>query len=356
MAPPIRVRRPTCERERVRPRARPTRASCEGTSPRGPPQRARRVCEEESSCAKSGRRHALSLCVFSSLFPQVLWGVRSERTLAAPVGSLRAPTARERAAIKDGLSQVSKGKAPVLLRLVFHDAGTFDRETGRGGPNGSVRFELDRPESRGLKRGLKVVGDVKESIAAKGKVDLSYADLIVVLGAWAVEVCGGPRMDVLIGRVDASEPDAENMIPDENLPAQGIKESFARMGLDTLDLVALSGSHALGGKGYGDPLTFDNVYYKTLLEKPWLSQDSMKQMIGIPSDRVLPGESPKGNSRRQQTISLYLHRALTAFLTTSALDDLECRPIIEKYASSQAAFFADFASSYAKITTLGYSS
>ena len=86
MAPPIRqVRRPTCERERVRPRSRPTRASCEGTSPRGPPQRAPRVCEEESSCAKSGRRRALSLCVFSSLFPQFLWGVRSERTLAAPI-------------------------------------------------------------------------------------------------------------------------------------------------------------------------------------------------------------------------------------------------------------------------------
>ena len=51
-----------------------------------------------------------------------------------------------------------------------------------------------------------------------------------------------------------------------------------------------TGSHALGGKGFGEPLEFDNVYYKTLLEKPWESSDSMKQMIGIPSDRVLPGK------------------------------------------------------------------
>ena len=64
----------------------------------------------------------------------------------------------------------------------------------------------------------------------------------------------------------------------------------------------------------------------------------------------------KGTAEDNKPFPLYLHRALTAFLTTSALDDLECRPIIEKYASSQAAFFADFASSYAKITTLGYSS
>lgn len=25
----------------------------------------------------------------------------------------------------------------------------------------------------------------------------------------------------------------------------------------------------LGSKGYGDPVTFDNTYYKTLLDKPW---------------------------------------------------------------------------------------
>ncbi len=42
-------------------------------------------------------------------------------------------------------------QAPVLLRLVFHDAGTFAAASGDGGANGSLRFELDRPENRGLK-------------------------------------------------------------------------------------------------------------------------------------------------------------------------------------------------------------
>ena len=42
-------------------------------------------------------------------------------------------------------------QAPVLLRLVFHDAGTYAAATGDGGANGSLRFELDRPENRGLK-------------------------------------------------------------------------------------------------------------------------------------------------------------------------------------------------------------
>lgn len=42
----------------------------------------------------------------------------------------------------------SKGKWPGQLRLIFHDAGTYDRETKTGGPNGSIAFELDRPESK----------------------------------------------------------------------------------------------------------------------------------------------------------------------------------------------------------------
>lgn len=29
----------------------------------------------------------------------------------------------------------------------------------------------------------------------------------------------------------------------------------------------LSGAHTIGGKGFGDPVTFDNTYFKTLLEK-----------------------------------------------------------------------------------------
>ncbi|QDZ17867.1 heme peroxidase [Chloropicon primus] len=237
---------------------------------------------------------------------------------------LRAATSKEVAAIADGLSVVNKGKAPALLRLVFHDAGTYERSTGRGGSNGSVRFELDRPESRGLKRGLNVVEAVKKRIRAKSKVDLSYADLIVVLGAWAVKACGGPEIEVLLGRRDSSVADAENMIPDENLPVVGIKDAFSRMGLDTRDLVALSGSHALGGKGFGDPLTFDNEYYKTILKKPWLNKkDEMAQMIGIPSDRVLP-------------------------------DDPECRKIVKEFADDEQKFFQQFTESYSKMATLGY--
>ena len=44
-----------------------------------------------------------------------------------------------------------------MIRLAFHDAATFDRRAGNGGVNGSIRYELDRPESFGLKRGVRAM-------------------------------------------------------------------------------------------------------------------------------------------------------------------------------------------------------
>lgn len=52
-----------------------------------------------------------------------------------------------------------------MLRLVFHDAGTYDLKMRNGGPNGSIQFELARPENRGLKRGLNCVLEVSVSAA-----------------------------------------------------------------------------------------------------------------------------------------------------------------------------------------------
>ena len=78
----------------------------------------------------------------------------------------------------------------------------------------------------------------------------------------------------------------------------------------------------LGGKGFGDALTFDNSYYTSLLRKPWESTDAMAQMIGLPSDHVLP-------------------------------DDPECRPEIQRFAADQAAFFREFEAAFLKMTSSG---
>eukprot|EP00884_Botryococcus_braunii_P020293 jgi/Botrbrau1/6948/Bobra.0215s0025.1 len=236
--------------------------------------------------------------------------------------------ADEAAVEKAFLQAASLPKAPTLLRLAFHDAGTHRWATRDGGANGSLAFELKRPENKGLARGWRVLEDVmsrlqKTSPAAAGL--LSFADLVALGGAFAVAATGGPRIRIPVGRRDAVEADPTGRLPEETFDAPKLIAYFGDMGLSAREFVALSGSHTLGNKGFGEPLKFDNVYYKELLKKPWADpSNDMASMIGLPSDKVLP-------------------------------DDPICRPIIEEYAADEALFFRDFSNAYLKLTTLGAS-
>ncbi|KAK1429622.1 hypothetical protein QVD17_11836 [Tagetes erecta] len=215
---------------------------------------------------------------------------------------------------------LSKSKAAGFLRLVFHDAGTYEMNDDSGGMNGSISFELDRPENKGLKKPLKILVEAKKIVDEK--LPVSMADMIAVAGAEAVSLCGGPKIPVQLGRLDTMVPDPEGKLPEETLDASGLKQIFRRKGFTTQELVALSGAHTLGSKGFGNPVIFDNAYYKVLLEKPWLSSAGMTSMVGLPSDRAL-------------------------------VEDDECLRWISKYADDQDLFFEDFKNAYIKLVNSG---
>ncbi|KAL0739324.1 hypothetical protein Bca4012_015534 [Brassica carinata] len=220
--------------------------------------------------------------------------------------------------MKDEIRRVvTKGKAAGVLRLVFHDAGTFELDDNTGsGINGSIVYELERPENAGLKRSLKALNPSLSSL-------LSWADMIAVAGSEAVSMCGGPTIPVVLGRLDSMQPDPEDKLPPESLNASGLKECFQRKGFSTQELVALSGAHTIGSKGFGDPFTFDNAYYKILLEKPWSSTTSkMTSMVGLPSDHAL-------------------------------VEDDECLRWVKEYADDQDKFFKDFTNAYIKLVNSG---
>nr|XP_025888377.1 putative L-ascorbate peroxidase 6 isoform X5 [Solanum lycopersicum] len=211
---------------------------------------------------------------------------------------------------------LSKSKAAGVLRLVFHDAGTFEIDEKTGGMNGSIVYELDRPENKGLKKSLKILDKAKSQIDLVQSV--SWADIIALAGAEAVSLCGGPSIPIQLGRIDSMVQDPEGKLPEESLDAISLKQCFER----TQELVALSGAHTLGSKGFGNPTVFDNEYFKILMEKPWLSSGSMTSMVGLPSDRAL-------------------------------VEDDECVGWISKYAEDQSLFFDDFKNAYTKLVDTG---
>ncbi|KAL6006282.1 putative L-ascorbate peroxidase 6 [Asimina triloba] len=146
--------------------------------------------------------------------------------------------------------------------------------------------------------------------------------MISVAGAEAVSLCGGPLIPVQLGRLDSTVPDPEGKLPLESLDASGLKKCFLKKGFCTQELVALSGAHTLGSKGFGNPTVFDNSYFKVLLEKPWTSSGAMSNMIGLPSDHALA-------------------------------EDDECLRWIRAYADDQTKFFNDFKLAYTKLVNTG---
>ncbi|XP_054792219.1 putative L-ascorbate peroxidase 6 isoform X2 [Prosopis cineraria] len=262
------------------------------------------------SASTSGRRGLLFIATLPCLLPSI-------QIMDCHGANAIESGTKEYLLIKEEVRKVlSKGKAAGVLRLVFHDAGTFEMDDNTGGMNGSIVYELDRPENSGLKKSLKVLQKAKNQTDAIKPV--SWADMIAVAGAEAVAVCGGPKIQVSVGRLDSLEPDPEGKLPEESLDAFGLKKCFLR----TQELVALSGAHTLGSKGFGSPTSFDNSYYKVLLEKPWVSSGGMSSMTGLPSDHAL-------------------------------VEDDECLRWIKKYALNENMFFEDFKNAYVKLVNSG---
>lgn len=161
----------------------------------------------------------------------------------------------------DGASNGGGGAiAPMMVRLAWHCAGTYDAKTGTGGSDGAtMRF---KPESEhGGNAGLHHARELLEPIK-RNHPDVSYADLYVYAGVVAVEACGGPNVGFRPGRSDAAKPTPpeqdKRFTPDGRLPnadggdagkertAAHIRSIFYRMGFNDNEIVALSGAHALG--------------------------------------------------------------------------------------------------------------
>uniref|UniRef100_A0A6M2EQK9 L-ascorbate peroxidase n=1 Tax=Populus davidiana TaxID=266767 RepID=A0A6M2EQK9_9ROSI len=218
----------------------------------------------------------------------------------------------------------SKSCAPIMLRLAWHDAGTYDAKTKTGGPDGSIRNEKELAHA--ANNGLKIAIDFCEGIKAKHP-KITYADLYQLAGVVAVEVTGGPTIDFVPGRKDSPESPEEGRLPDAKQGASHLRDVFYRMGLSDKDIVALSGGHTLGrahrdrsgfdGPWTKEPLKFDNSYFQELLK------GDSEGLLKLRTDRVL-------------------------------VEDPEFRKYVVLYVEDEDAFFSDYAESHKKLSELGF--
>jgi catalase-peroxidase len=182
---------------------------------------------------------------------------------------------------------------PLFIRMAWHSAGTYRTGDGRGGANeGQQRFAPlnSWPDNGNLDKARRLLWPIKQKYGDK----ISWADLMILTGNVALESMGFKTIGFAGGRADVFEPasnvywgkeskwlednrytdgrklenplaavqmgliyvnpEGPNGNPDPLAAAKDIRETFARMGMNDEETVALvAGGHTLGKThGAGD--------------------------------------------------------------------------------------------------------
>ncbi|KAM0849447.1 hypothetical protein ACQ4PT_053727 [Festuca glaucescens] len=223
--------------------------------------------------------------------------------------------------------------AASLLRLHFHDCFVKGCDASiLLDSSASVTSEKRSIPNKDSARGFEVVDEIKAALEAACPRTVSCADVLALAARDSTVVTGGPGWIVPLGRRDslgASIQGSNNDIPAPNNTLPTIITKFKLQGLDTVDLVALLGSHTIGnarctsfrqrlynqtGNGLPDftldpaaaailrpgcprsggdqnlffldhvtPFKFDNQYYKNLLLRQGLLSSDEVLLTGSPA-------------------------------------------------------------------------
>jgi catalase-peroxidase len=182
---------------------------------------------------------------------------------------------------------------PLFIRMSWHSAGTYRMADGRGGGgDGAQRFAPlnSWPDNANLDKARRLLWPVKQKYGRK----VSWADLLVLAGDVAMQSMGFSTFGFGFGRRDVWQPqevfwgsedtwlgderysgdrelaepfgavqmgliyvnpEGPNGKPDPTASARDIRETFARMGMNDEETVALiAGGHTFGKThGAGDP-------------------------------------------------------------------------------------------------------
>ncbi|XP_047179608.1 peroxidase A2-like [Vigna umbellata] len=247
--------------------------------------------------------------------------------------------------------------AASLTRLHFHDCFV-------DGCDGSILLDVGGNITQSEKtaapnansvRGFDVVDSIKSSLESSCPGVVSCADILALAAESSVSLSGGPSWTVLLGRRDsltANQAGANTSIPSPFESLANITSKFSAVGLDTTDLVALSGAHTFGraqcqffsqrlfnfsGTGSPDP-TLNSTYLATL------QQNCPQNGSGSTLNNLDPSTADTfdNNYFTNLLINMGLLQTDQELFSTNGSSTIS---IVNNFANNQSAFFETFAQS-----------
>ncbi|KAI8555715.1 hypothetical protein RHMOL_Rhmol05G0196400 [Rhododendron molle] len=217
--------------------------------------------------------------------------------------------------------------AASLIRLHFHDCFVqgCDASILLSEAAISTSERTARPNA-GSARGYEVIDAAKAEVEKICPEVVSCADILAVAARDASFAAGGPSWTVKLGRKDsttASRDLANSDLPSFRSNVNELIANFARKGLSARDMVALSGAHTIGqaqcstfsdrlnsngsdiDAGFAStrtrgcrnanlapldlvtPNSFDNNYFKNLIQKKGLLESDQTLFSGGPTDGIV---------------------------------------------------------------------
>jgi catalase (peroxidase I) len=247
-----------------------------------------------------------------------------------------------------------KVSAPRVVRLAWHDSGTYCTHCSRkGGPHAVMRFPAqgDDPANSGLQ-------------TARGPIDVAYYEngfegTITLADFWqfaavvAIEFMEGPHIPFRPGRENWGEnqvtpwdrlPAADFGFPKFDLTTHYMRDIFYRMGFNDYEIVVLLGAHTLGechiewsgffGPWTPNPMKFDNSFYRELVYDVWQLTPNTRQYFD-----TTPG----------MEFLMMLHTDM------ALINDPDFYRYVEIFADNQAEWFSAFTQVFPKLQELGCS-
>ncbi|GKV34534.1 hypothetical protein SLEP1_g42902 [Rubroshorea leprosula] len=243
-----------------------------------------------------------------------------------------------------------------LIRLHFHDCFV----NGCDGSilldnSANIQSEKDSAPNTNSTRGFDVVDNIKTAIENACPGAVSCADILALASEAAVSLAGGPSWSVLLGRRDsltANQAGANTSIPSPVEGLSNITAKFSAVGLNTNDLVALSGAHTFGraqcrlfinrlynfnGTGNPDP-TLSSSYLSNLQQ---ICPQTGSRFNVANLDPTTPDGFDNNYFSNLQNNQGLLQSDQELFSTTGAATI----SIVNSFSSNQTAFFQSFAQS-----------